>query len=210
MAKTLISRASNVTALPATYTLNLADFYAAFEGVNGPEDIEIGDKLIVSTAIHLKDGTTINMTNDDGTANYGGYLATSSRYTVIQEYVVACPLNDASNFDGTYIVVEDDWADYVAGEEVPVEYHPEDGLYTFRILSTNNPYINNPGTSYMIVTIDPVTSEVTVTANEIFDYGVPITVTGEGNVGSCTGDINLILQFSPYTNMNQRFTLVKQ
>ena len=194
---------------PKTYSLTLADLYADFDNVD-PGQIDISDKLIVSTEISLKDGTVIKMTNDDGTANYGTDISNSPLYSVIQTYVVSCPLDDASNFDGTYVVTVDEWADYVAGETVPVVYNPEDGLFSFRILSTNNPYIDNPDSSYMLVTIDPATSNVTVLSNEEFEYPgfANLLVTGTGKVGSCTGDIDVALAFGPYGPYN--FSLVKE
>lgn len=192
---------SGVTTFPKTYTVNLADIYAFFDDVNTANDITISDQLIVTSNITLKDGTVIHMTNDDGSANYGPNIATSPYYTVIQTYDVSCPLDDASNFDGMYTVNNDDWADYAAGDTVPVEYNPEvDGNYTFRILSTNNPYIDNPSTSYILVTINPEDGTVTATSNEEFIYAgfADLLVTGTGTVGSCTGDIDLTLFFGDY------------
>ncbi|AWA28716.1 hypothetical protein HYN48_00665 [Flavobacterium magnum] len=189
---------SGVTSLPKTYSLKLADIFAAFPDVNSVADITTQDQLLVSTDITLKDGTVIKMTNDDGTANYGQNIANSAYYSVIQTYDVSCPIDDASNFSGNYKVVSDAWQDYAAGDVIPLEYHPEDGQYTFRIMSTNNPYLINYDTSYMLVTIDPATGEVTVAANEPFNYGppAPYVVSGTGDVKSCTGAVTLDLLFS--------------
>lgn len=92
---------TGVTDLPKTYTLNLANLYDYFDDVNVPEDFTQGDQLIVTTAITLKDGTVINMTNDDGSANYGPNIATAPDYAVVQVYAVACP----SDLEGTYNVL---------------------------------------------------------------------------------------------------------
>ncbi len=106
-----------------------------------------------------------------------------------------CPYNE-SNFTGDYKVVEDEWADYGVGDLVPVEGQSGSVVH---ILSTNNPYIGNPDTSYMILTIDE-TGECVVTSNEPFDYGGPnqLAVTGSGSVNLCNGDIDISIAFGPY------------
>jgi hypothetical protein len=184
--------------------------FNVFAELNTASDIEIGDKMVVSADLTLSNGTVLKITNDDGTANYGQDIANSTEYSVIQEFVVSCPLDDASNFNGNYKVTQDDWADYAVNDIVPVVYNPADGLYTFRILNTANPFVVNSSTSYIIVTIDPSTSNVSVTSNEMWNYGggFIVTVTGDGNVGSCTGDINLKLDFSG-SSQNQTLSLVK-
>lgn len=116
-------------------------------------------------------------------------------------------MDNASLFNGNYVVVNDAWADYAAGDVVPVEFVSD---YTFRLLSTNNPFINTPGTSYMEFTIDPSDGSVTVSSNECFDYGPGfcLPVTGSGSIGTCTGDNNVVLDFEGFTNNG--FSLVKQ
>lgn len=153
----------------------------------------------------LTDGRTFSATNASATVTGGSYLASPFQYSA----QFFCPLTDASIFDGTYTVVADAWADYAAGETVPVVYDPTDGDYTFRIMSTNNPFIANSATSYMLVTVDPADGTATVVSNEDFDYPgfAVLPVTGIGTVGTCTGDINLVLDFGPYTE--NTFTLVK-
>ncbi|WP_309640146.1 hypothetical protein [Flavobacterium sp.] len=152
----------------------------------------------------LTDGRTFSATNASATVTGGSYLNSPFQYSA----QFFCPLADASIFDGNYTVVADAWADYGAGDTVPVTHVPSDGPFTFRILSTNNPFIANTGTSYMLVTIDPADGTATVQSNESFDYGIPIDVTGDGTVGTCTGDINLSLDFSGQAQ-NQTFILTK-
>ena len=60
----------------------------------------------------------------------------------------------------------------------------------------------------MLVTIDPADGTVSVASNQSFDYGVPIDVAGTGTVGTCTGDINLTLEFVGYAT-DQTFILTK-
>lgn len=168
----------------------------------GSGDYDSSDAFNLRLVAVLTDGR--EYTNDAGGTVTGGSFF-SSPFAYSAQFF--CSLDDASSFDGTYVVTNDAWADYNQGETVPVQYVSG---YTFRIMSTNNPYINNPGTSYMEVTIDPSDGSATVTSNECFDYGPGfcLDVTGSGSVGTCTGDINLTIDFGPYTNYG--FSLVKQ
>ena len=100
----------------------------------------------------------------------------------------------AAPFIGTATVVTDDWADYDPGETVEIEAGATP--YEFWIRSYANPYISNPNTSYMVVTIDPLTGSATVMSNEDFDYGCSQgDVTGSGTVNACAGTIDLVLTF---------------
>ena len=162
------------------------------------------DQFRIRLDLVLNDGRVFT-NNASGNVSGGSFFSSPFQYSV----QFFCSLTDASLFDGTYIVTNDVWADYNPGDEVPVIPDENDPL-SFRILSTNNPFILNPNTSYMLCKIDPVTGDVTVTSNEDFDYGggFLLPVTGTGNVGTCTGDINLILDFGAFTN--QAFNLVKK
>ncbi|RTY86868.1 hypothetical protein [Flavobacterium sp. RSP15] len=164
------------------------------------------DKFTMRLELVLTDGRTFTNTNSSSTVVGGVYFSSAFVYSV----QFFCPLASAAAFNGNYKVTADAWADYAVGDIVPVQYVSTDGLYTFRIRNTNNPYLNNPSTSYMIVTINPSNAVATVTANEQFDYTgwMKVTVTGSGSVGSCTGDINLRLNFSG-SSQNQTFNLVK-
>lgn len=90
--------ASNVTTFPVTYTLSQTDLINAFDGLNAAADFELGDQLIVTTELTLKNGTVVKILNDNGTPSYGGLVANSPLYKVIQVYNVACP----SDLGGTY------------------------------------------------------------------------------------------------------------
>jgi len=189
-----------VTTFPSTISITKADLFSAFDVLTSASDITVSDKLIISADVTLKNGKVYQLFTADGTARFGADIANSQQFSVSQTYIISCPLDDASNFNGNYAVVQDTWQDYAAGDIVPVVYNSADGLLKFKIMSTNNPFINNPGTSYMLVTIDPTDSSVTVQSNEDFDYGggFIVGITGTGAVGSCTGDISLTLDFGPY------------
>lgn len=93
--------ASNVTTFPATYTLSQTDLINTFDGLNTAADFELGNQLIVTTELKLKDGRVIKIMNDNGTRSYGADVANSPLYKVVQVYNVACP----SDLGGTYNVI---------------------------------------------------------------------------------------------------------
>ncbi|MEM7381794.1 MAG: hypothetical protein AAF361_11435, partial [Bacteroidota bacterium] len=154
--------------------------------------------------LNVKLSTGQAFTSGDANPNVSGGQFFASPYSYRAQFF--CALDDASLFDGSYRVVTDAWADYQAGDVVPVEQVP--GSFSFRILSTANPFINNTDTAYIEVTINPEDGTVVASSNEPFDYGVPVDVTGSGSVGTCTGDINLVLDFVGQAT-DQGFTLVK-
>jgi hypothetical protein len=165
------------------------------------------DKINVRLALVLTDGRVFSSKNASTSITGGGYYASPFSYSV----QFFCPLANAGLFNGNYKVVTDAWADYNPDDIVPVSYVPADGLYKFRIQNTNNLYLVNATTTYYLVTIDPANATATVAGNATFDYGGGFTTnaTGSGTVGSCTGDINLKLNFSG-SQQNQTFNLVKQ
>ncbi|MBN2775512.1 MAG: hypothetical protein JXR31_14750 [Prolixibacteraceae bacterium] len=167
-------------------------------------DYDSSDSFNVRFEYVMTDGRTYSNTNTSSTVTGGSFFSSPFKYSV----QFFCALTDASMFDGNYVVVIDAWADYGEGDIVPVEFISD---YTFRILSTNNLWINNTTTSYMEVTINPEDGSVVVSSNECFDTnwgGGCLDVTGYGSVGTCTGDINLVIDVGAYTD--NTFSLVKQ
>ncbi|WP_190810278.1 hypothetical protein [Flagellimonas sp. S3867] len=169
-------------------------------------DYDSADSFSVRLVAKLSDGREFT-NRGKGTVLNGSFLNSPFAYSV----QFFCELTDASLFSGNYTVTADAWADYLGGEVVPAEFLPsEDGDFTFRLPNTVRPFVVNTATSYLLVTIDPATGKVTVSSNEPWDYGGGFftTVTGDGTIGTCTGDINLSLDFSG-SSQNQAFTLVK-
>jgi len=166
-------------------------------------DYEATDQFQIRLELVLKDGRSFT---NNASGNVAGGSFFSSPFAYSAQFF--CNLTDASLFDGNYVVVVDTWADYGAGDIVPVIPDPDIPL-AFRILSTNNPFIANTGSAYMLCTINPEDGSITVESNEPFDYGVDIDVTGSGTVGTCTGDITI----SPLTFVGYGdyvFQLVKE
>ncbi len=180
----------------ATLTASLAETLTALGLTTG--QYTPSDKIQMRLVLVLTDGRTFTYTHASGTITGGVYFSSPFRYSV----QFFCPIADASMFNGNFKVTYDAWEDYAAGDIIPVVYDPAFGTLKFKLMSTNNPYIINWNTSYMIVTINPVNGAVTITSNEPFNYGggFLVPVTGTGSVGSCTGDINLKVNFGPYTN----------
>ena len=202
---------ANLTTFPSIVNITQTDLYNAFNILNSASDVDLKDNLIISADLTLKNGTVIKMFNSNGLTNYGSGVANFDGIKVIQTYIVSCPLVDASLFSGNYKVTADQWDDYGVGPIIPVVYNAANGTKEFRIPNTTRPYIVNGSTSYLICTVNTTTAAVTVTSNEPWNYGGGFitTVTGTGTVGSCTGDINLRLNFSG-SSQNQAFNLVKQ
>ncbi|MCA6066809.1 DUF4843 domain-containing protein [Chryseobacterium sp. RG1] len=131
--------------------------------------------------------------------------------TYILRYTKSCDFNMAP-FTGTYKVVTDTWEDYEAGDLVTVQ--PGLAANQFKILSTNNPYISNASTSYMLVTVANDGS-VQLVSNEPFNYGGTtgtLSLSGSGTVNFCTGAINISnLNFSGAagSSTGNQFVLVK-
>lgn len=176
----------------ATISLQATEAINAL-GLDKDNDILYNDSFRIFLTLNLTDGTKFSYNNLEGNIT-GPFF--NSPFTYPIEF--SCPIDDASLFQGTYIVTRDDWADYAVGTEIPVVLG--DDPFTFRLLSVNNPYISNPDTSYMEFTINPDDSSVAVTSNECFDYGPGfcLNVTGTGTIGSCTGAINVTINFGPY------------
>jgi len=170
-----------------TFSMSALDLFAAL-GV-ATEDLLPSDAVTARFEVELTDGRTFSNSNSSANIGGGSY---KSPFAYSIEF--SCPLLDASLFDGDYEVVIDEWADYGAGDIIPVVFVSE---FTFRILATENPFISNAATAYMEITINEAAEIVDVTYNEIFDFGVPIIPTdgGGGTVSSCLGNISVNIKW---------------
>lgn len=89
---------SDITTFPKSYNINQTNLFNAFAELNSNGDFEIGDQLIITAELTLKDGTIQKIINDYGTNNFSSNIATSNLYKVFQSYNVSCP----SDLGGTY------------------------------------------------------------------------------------------------------------
>jgi len=172
----------------------VADFYTAVE-----ESFDIDLTLtfdqvgIINHQVHTFGGA-LNGNNQCSSVFYVLAKITKSGETYSFEEIGSNSPVTAAPFIGTATVTVDDWADYAPGvDTVEIEAGAND--QEFWIRSYSNPYIYNPGTAYMVVTIDPLTANVTVQSNENFDYGVPIDITGTGSVNACAASIETTISF---------------
>lgn len=195
----------DITTFPSNLTLNKAALFDAFASLNSNADFQTGDNLTVTAEITLADGTITKVLKDDGTPSYGSGLLSIYK-NMFQTYDITCPLNDASNFSGNYKVTLDTWNDYSAASIaagtaiVPVVYDATVGTYIFTIKNTNNPSLVNGASTTLIVTINPTDSSITaVSGPTTWSYGAgpanQFTATAIGTINSCTGAINLTIDF---------------
>jgi len=157
-------------------------------------DVEGEDSMTVVWTLYLTDGRSWDASDVNGNIGaIGGYYESPFQWAT----AFKCGLTDTSAiFNGDFEVTADTWEDYAIGAPVPVTPDPADPL-SFRILSTNNPFVNNPTTSWMTVTVIDGDGNVTVQSNEDFDYGgsSQFEVTGAGKINTCTGDIDITIDF---------------
>jgi len=182
--------------------VSLAETLAALHLVSG--QYVKTDQFFIRLEIVLTDGRTFSSNDASGTVTGGSFFSSPFKYSV----QFFCNLSNADLFSGDYKVTTDAWEDYKAGAIVPVIPDPDDAL-SFRILGTNNPFIDNPDDTYMKVTINPAMEKVTVVSPVDMAYTGWLTlhITGTGTVGTCTGSINLKVNFGPFKN--NTFNLVK-
>lgn len=187
---------TNVTNLPAKYSFTATDLIALFNVLNTKADFAVTDELTVTAELIKADGTRIKLFNDNGTQNYGVTVNNLAAVSNFQKFGFVCPLNDASIFNGSYKVTQDQWSDYSVNAAIPVVYDAAFGTMKFKVLASNNPYLVNAATAYMIVTVS-ANGTATVTANELFNYGGTdiFLVTGTGTVNACTGAIDLSVKY---------------
>ena len=200
LVKTIPASAFSVdsqTGLPrTTITLSAVEATDAL-GIDIDSEVLSSDTFRIRMALNLTDGTVYSSGNIEGNLT-GPFFNSPFTYPV----QFSCPIDESSVeslFEGTYVVTRDDWADYANGDEISVVLG--DDPFTFRILSTNNPFVANPDTSYMELTINPEDGTVSVQSNECFNYGPGfcLDVTGSGSIGSCTGSIDITIDFGTFT-----------
>jgi len=207
-------------ASPYTEVIGGSDGGSA-EHVTISSDTPDGDYFVVADVYAMDDSDfdiDINVTFDQGGVIQGAKIespkAMNSRI-LCNEYVVLAKITKsgtsyswatenaaltnngipdtdlAAPFLGTATVLNDDWADdYVDGKiEIEAGSNPNE----FYVRMYSNPYINNPDTAYLIVTINDVCGNVTGVSNEPWDYDnvTPVTATGTLDLATKTIDLSL-------------------
>ncbi len=77
--------------------------------------------------------------------------------------------------------------------DIEIEAGTADNEFYVRMYS--NPYIDNPDTAYLIVTINDVCGNVTGVSSEPWDYGNVTPVTATGTLDLATKTIDLTLDY---------------
>ncbi len=176
-----------------TYSLTYGDALTAL-GITA-DQVEPEDGLTIVWTLFLTDGRTYSAKDANGNIGaIGAYYSSPFQATT----AFKCGLTDTSIlFNGDFSVTYDEWADYAVGATIPVTPDPGDPL-SFRISAANNPFINNAATAYLTVTVLDEDGNVTIQSNEDFDYGggFVVPVTGTGKINTCTGAMELSLDFS--------------
>ena len=166
--------------------------YSLPNSVTIPANESFGEFVVSITDTNIGEDGVILVLEFDGVDNF----FTGKELTLNISQV--CPPEDglsiAAPYIGTATVVTDDWADYEPNETVEIEAGANDNEFWIR--SYANPYITNPDTSYMIVTLDDCGS-ATLISNEDFAYEeyCDFIVTGEGKVDLATRTVDLTLTF---------------
>lgn len=93
---------SNITEFPAEIILSTSDIISAFGEINSLEDFNLGDELMITTKLYLKDGRELDLMDAQGSRLYGSDILSSGVYDVVANYPVGCPLN--GKFTGDYRV----------------------------------------------------------------------------------------------------------
>lgn len=181
-----------VNSFPETFTYSVTEL-ATIVGVD-LSDIAPGDKFRFSGESIGTDGTVLTA-NDLGPDLFG---QPEQRNAYSFSVAISCPplvfpLNRA-DYVGTATITVDEWADYAIGDNIEVEAGSAPNEVWIR--QYDNPFISNPSTAYMILTIDTATGNIIVSSNEAFDYGQgPVgSVYGSGFIDGC-GAIHLVTTY---------------
>ncbi|GIZ07374.1 hypothetical protein [Flavobacterium sp. UMI-01] len=87
------------TTFPFTLSLTAEDLINAFPNLSSRDDFKIGDKLIISANVKLKDGRIYKIYDDNGEPNFSQDVANANQYSVGQTYLVSCPSDLAGIYD---------------------------------------------------------------------------------------------------------------
>lgn len=181
-----------VNSFPETFTYSVSELASAV-GVD-LADIAPGDKFRFSGESTGTDGRVLTV-NDLGPDLFGQPEQRNaySFFVAISCPPLIFPLN-RSDYVGTATITVDEWADYSIGDNIEVEAGSSPNEVWIR--QYDNPFITNPSTAYMILTIDTGNGNITVSSNEAFDYGQgPVGgVSGNGFVDGC-GAIHLVTTY---------------
>jgi hypothetical protein len=178
---------ADVTTFPATVDVTGTQLITLF----GP--IVLGDNFTVGVDITTPGGKKFEAFPLVGNAYAAGIAAQPGASTTIN-YLSACAF-DKNSFNGTYEVVEDEWADFAAGD--PIEVKPGPGDDQISITAFPSPAYGTNRKAFLI-DVNPASFAVTIAEQVIGDYsGAPpnATIRGTGTVNPCGDRIRLTVTF---------------
>lgn len=175
---------------------------AAALGVN-TSDFQPGDVFNLYNEVETADGRLFSAYNTSS-----DFQAQSSYKMAFQwQALIFCSF-DQIVFNGNFLVVRDDWADFSAGDPIKVEAGP--GENQISVTAYPSPSYGSNRVP-MILDIDPSTNNVSVSSQVIGDYdGVVTSVSGVGSVNSCAGTIDLTLDIAYGTSVYSGLVLSLQ
>ncbi len=180
---------ADITSLPATVTFTSAQLSMLFNAPVAP-----GDNYTIGEDIILLNGHKVEAFPSDGNPNFDPNIAALPNLGAVTiSYAVFCPY-DANLYNGNFVVIEDDWADY----------HPNDVIPVTKIDATHFSFEYAAlDAQSIIITVDP-TNNTTSISNQYFgNYGP-----GNGNffihtlaspnnyVIPCNGTVSVVTDIS--------------
>ena len=147
---------ADVTTFPTTLTITGAQLATLF---NAP--IVVGDRFDIGADVTTQNGQKFQAFPTVG-VGYGSGVGNQPGSSTFIRYESVCQF-DSSQYDGNFVVVEDEWADYTAGDVVQVTSIDATHI-SFKYLAANPQPI--------IVTVNPVTNATSV-AKQVYGSGYP-------------------------------------
>ena len=181
---------AGITSIPADFTVTGDQLTTLFDA-----DIEAGDFFDIGADVILTSGQKLEAFPLDGNPNYDpNVFALPGLKPLTIRYAVLCQF-DATQYDGDFVVVQDDWQDYQPGDIIPVTMIDETHIsFEYAALDAQP----------IIVEVDP-TSNTTSVDNQYFgNYGAGFgdffaeSDPGNANnyVAPCQGILSVVLDIS--------------
>lgn len=145
----------NVTSFPATITITGQQLITLFGNISVNDQFDIGADVTIESGEKFEAFPTVGI-------GYGTNVNTQPGNSLIVRYTAVCKY-DAAVFNGNFVVVADQWADYSTGNVVPVTMI-DATHFSFQYLPSDPRPI--------IVTVNPNTNAVSV-AKQVYGSGYP-------------------------------------
>jgi hypothetical protein len=159
-----------------------------------PSSFAPGTSYTVFTRVITKSGKTYDAFNTGDNSGSGLISGTAYNSAFFFTANVVCPFT--GSMAGDYNIITDAWQDYVPLPQlIPGAVTDGPGPNQLSLHVYPGPAAGVQ-TGPMIVDVDPATGNATIEESTIGTYGgTTTTVTGSGNVFSCTGTISLSVDF---------------